>query len=557
MAEDNASRCAGLDEAGEQPVSSGAGLRGQLPPGHSSVTPSGSAEPRSVVHWRKVLRNIFSTWMGYLVTVVVGFLLSPFVVHHLGNTGYGVWTLIVSLTGYFGMLDLGLRQSVGRFVARYVALKDEENVNRTISTAVAMLAGGGLLALAAVAAMNVSFGVFKVDHQLEAAARTALVIVGINISIALPMSVFNAVLFSLERFDILNGVSIVSALTRASLVVAFLNSGYGVVALAVITMIGGLAEYSAMAVCAKRLYRPLKISWQAVHFGRCKELFGFGIYRFIWIIANQLIFYTDSVVIGVFLNAAAITYYAIAGSLINYGRNIVALTSDTLYPAAARLDAKKDMAGLRELEILGTTMALLVGLPICLGFLFLGKQFIALWMGKAYVSSAAILIILTIPQITSMSQYTSAIILVGMAKHKMLAYIALGEGLANLILSVLLVRKIGIIGVAWGTVIPHAISTAVVVPLYTLSILKMRWSTYLTRAFIRPFICAAPVAGVCYSFSKFIESPSWLLFGGEAFTVCGLFAVLSCFICLTRTQRAILMGKLRVFLRLTPAVQAS
>src|SRR5580704_12286677 len=141
------------------------------------------------MHLRTVLRNIFSTWMGYLVTLSVGFGLAPFVVHHLGNTGYGVWTLIISLTGYFGILDLGLRSSVGRFVARYVALNDRENVNRTVTTAVAMLAGAGSLALLATAAMSLDFQVFKVGHEFSSAARTALVITGINISLVLPFSV--------------------------------------------------------------------------------------------------------------------------------------------------------------------------------------------------------------------------------------------------------------------------------------------------------------------------------------------------------------------------------
>jgi O-antigen/teichoic acid export membrane protein len=271
-----------------------------------------------------------------------------------------------------------------------------------------------------------------------------------------------------------------------------------------------------------------------------------------------LIFYTDSVVIGMFLNAAAITYYAIAGSLINYGRNIVSLTADTLYPAATRLDAKNDMAGLRDLQILGTRIALLVGLPLCIGFVFLGRQFMDLWMGKAYAASAVILIVLTIPQVTSMSQYISALILVGMAKHKILAYVALAEGVANLTLSIILVRKFGLMGVAWGTVIPHLVSTAVLIPLYTLRVLDMRWSTYLTRGFVRPLICAVPMAGICYAFSKLIENPSWLVFGAEVATAATVFAALSYFVCLSGTQQAYVAGKLRGLLGLTPiANQAS
>ena len=59
-----------------------------------------------MIRWVTVLRNIFSNWASYLVTAVVGFFLAPYVVHQLGNTGYGLWTLVLSLTGYFGLLTL-------------------------------------------------------------------------------------------------------------------------------------------------------------------------------------------------------------------------------------------------------------------------------------------------------------------------------------------------------------------------------------------------------------------------------------------------------------------
>src|SRR6202021_2640608 len=154
-----------------------------------------------------------------------------------------------------------------------------------------------------------------------------------------------------------------------------------------------------------------------------------------------------------------------------------------------------DMAGLRDLQILGTKIALLISLPVCLGFLFFGRQFIVLWMGKEYAISALYLTILTIPQFTSLSQYPSALILAGMAKHRALAYLAFSEGVVNLALSIILVRKIGIVGVAWGTVIPHTINTAVIIPWYTLRTLKLKASEYLVKACLRPVLCAIPTAG--------------------------------------------------------------
>src|ERR1035441_5591055 len=359
------------------------------------------------------------------------------------------------------------------------------------------------------------------------------------------MSVFNAVLFALERFDIVTGITVMGALTRSALVVIVLSRGHGLIALAAVALFSSSAEYLSAALCAKRMYPRLNPRRRYVELARCKELFNFGIYRFIWIVANQLIFYTDTLVIGIFLNAAAITYYVIAGSLINYGRNIVSLAADTFYPAATRLDARNDMTGLQDLLVLGTRIALAVGLPLCLGFLFLGKQFIVLWMGPAYAVSAAYLIVLTIPQVSSMSQYISALILVGMAKHKVLAYVTLLEGIANLVLSIILVRKIGLIGVAWGTAIPHAITTTLVIPFYTLRALEMRWSDYVVRGFVRPILAAVPAAGACYAFSILVVSPSWLVFGCEVLAVGLISALVNYYVGLSPEQRSLFVDKLR------------
>jgi O-antigen/teichoic acid export membrane protein len=391
------------------------------------------------------------------------------------------------------------------------------------------------------------FHSFHVDPQYESVAQIALLIAGLNMASILPLSVFSSVLASLERFELLSAVTIVGELARAALVVICLRRGYGLVGLAVVCVLITAGEYGAMAVISKRLYPPLKIALRFVNWATFKELGNFGIFRFIWIVGNQLIFYSDSVVIGIFLGPGAITYYAIAGSVINYGRNVVSLVTDTLYPAASRLDAKQDLAGLQKLLILGTRMSLLVSLPLCLGFIFLGQQFITLWMGKAYISSAVFLVVLTIPQFTAMPQYVSALVLSGMAKHKVLAYMILLEGVANLVLSVILVRKIGLIGVAWGTAIPDLICTAVFVPLYTLRTLKLGMRKYFVEAWLRPLICTAPVIAICYGFSVAVESTSWAIFGAEVLTICGVYGLMAFLLCLDSRQRAMTRRKVWSF----------
>jgi O-antigen/teichoic acid export membrane protein len=506
------------------------------------------------VNLKLILRNVFSNWTGYVLAMVVMFFLTPFIVHSLGNNTYGVWTLVVSLTGYFGMLDLGVRSTVGRYVARYVGLCDPVNVNRTISSAFIILGSSGLVALVGVLVTSLMLGKFHIDSQMQPAARTALLLAGINICVGLPLGVFSALITALERFDIVNSVGVAGWLVRAALILIFLKLGYGLVALASITVSVGMLEYAAIIFFAMRLYPSLRLSWRSVDRGMCRELGSFGVFRFIWIIANQLIFYTDDLVIGAFLNAGAITYFTIGGSLINYGRNIVCRVTDTLGPSAAGMDARRDIKGLQKLLIVGTQITLLITLPLCLGFVFLGKQFIGLWMGKSYATSVTVLMVLTIPQVCSMPQYVSSMILTSMAKHRVLAYVSLANGFANLALSIFLVRKIGLIGVAWGTVVPELISAGLIIPVYMLHMVSLNAGEFFRRAYLRPLLSAIPIVALGYGFAVGVESPSWLGFGAEVVAMCGVFGIMSFFLCFDAAQRSMAFTRIWGILHREPVV---
>jgi O-antigen/teichoic acid export membrane protein len=146
-----------------------------------------------------------------------------------------------------------------------------------------------------------------------------------------------------------------------------------------------------------------------------------------------------------------------------------------------------------------------------------------------------------------MSQYISAVVLVSMAKHRVLAYFALAEGIANLVLSIILVQKVGLIGVAIGTVIPQLITTTCFLPLYTVRALGLRYSEYVSRAIVRPFIAAVPAALAAYGLSLISFNLSWLSFAAKALAVAAVFAFSALFICFTPAQRESLVSNLSPF----------
>src|SRR5207302_9345570 len=95
-----------------------------------------------------VLKNVGSRWSSLGANILVGVFLSPYIVHRLGDEAYGVWVLIFSLTGYYGLFDLGIRSSIVRYVAKYSATKDYDQLNRLVNTAMFSYGAIGLICLA-------------------------------------------------------------------------------------------------------------------------------------------------------------------------------------------------------------------------------------------------------------------------------------------------------------------------------------------------------------------------------------------------------------------------
>ena len=80
----------------------------------------------SGINKRQIIKNVGSTWFSLGCDVLVGLLLSPIILHWLGDTAFGIWVLIFSITGYYGLFDLGIRSSVVRYVSKFIATDDDK-----------------------------------------------------------------------------------------------------------------------------------------------------------------------------------------------------------------------------------------------------------------------------------------------------------------------------------------------------------------------------------------------------------------------------------------------
>ncbi len=454
---------------------------------------------------RRIVQNVLSNWVALVVTTVVGFFLSPFVVHRLGNMVYGVWVLIASLVAYMNLLDLGLRGAVTRYVSKGVAQEDHGGASQAVSGALWIRMWISLTVMFAGLVLASAFNhIFAVPIALQRDARLAVIFTATTVAINLWCGVFGGVLIALHRYDLTSSVSILQTCLRAGGVVWLLQSGHGILALAMWDLCISLAANAALVTICLRIYPQLNIAFRCPSRITLGKLWTYSVYVFLINVALQVTYYTDNVVVGVFLSPAAVTFYAIGGVLIAYARQLVTAMTTTFTPLASTYEAQGSYGHLRNLLIYGTRAALIISLPVAAGLLFRGHTFIRLWMGEQYSQpSGTVMQILLLSVVFGCANTTSGGIVYGMEKHKRIAFWALGEAAANLILSVILVRWIGIYGVAWGTSIPSVIVELLLWPRYISAVVGIPVRTYLWQTWFRTALAIIPFALACAIAERF------------------------------------------------------
>ncbi len=462
----------------------------------------------------EIIKNVTSSWFALGVSILVGIFLSPFILHRLGNTAYGAWILVFSVTGYYGLFDLGIRSSVIRYVSTYTATSDTEGVSRLINTALAVYTVIGVAAMAATLVLSGFLGsLFRMPHDFLPTARVLFLMVGTAVSLGFPAGVFNGILEGLNRFYFVNVTNLISTLVRALLIVVALHFGYGLLWVAFISVTLPLLGTAVRAVIVLRLL-PLRFGWRYVDRKAFSEIARYSGISFILMIAYKLRFKTDEVLISTLVSVAAVTFFSIGDRLVDYTGEVVSSLAQIFIPMSGHSDAKGDRAELRNILVVGNRACSLVVLPITATLIILGKSVITAWVGGAYARRCyPVMLTLLIPSTFIFAQAASSRILYGMARHRSLAWVTGMEATANIILSVVLIRPFGIVGDALGTAIPLTCTALFFLPRHLCRVLEIRLATFLREAYLLPLLLCMPTVVVLLVMRRWFFARTYLEVG--------------------------------------------
>ena len=427
------------------------------------MQPPASWAPSRDRQFATVARSASAQYLALVTDMAIGLATLPLNLAYLGKASYGLWVLLGSLTTHFSLFDLGFSGATVKFIAQYRARGDRQALNEIASTIFFTFALIGLLAYGAVALVSFHLdALFAISLEQATIGHSVLLIIGVQIALNFPFSVFGAVVAGFQRHDINSVASIVAGIATAAVNIGLLFAGYGLVAIVTGTTAVRVLALLAYRANAYRVYPELQIRPGLVRRARLREVTGFSVYTSIIDWANRLNYQVDSMIIGIFLGTPAVAVWAPAERIITATQRLTNQVNGILFPMIVDSDAANQQHRLQQILVQGTRFSLGFVVAIATALIVLADPLIRAWLGpraEEVAGAIPVLQILALAVAVRVGGATGTTILKGAGQHRTLAFVNLSTGVVNVLLSALLIRRFGLVGVAYGTLAPIAVAT--------------------------------------------------------------------------------------------------
>ncbi len=195
-------------------------------------------------------------------------------------------------------------------------------------------------------------------------------------------------------------------------------------------------------------------------------------------------------------------------------------------PLASQLNAEKDVAGLRDLYLFGSRAILAICIPLLVTVVFLAGPLLALWVGTKYSANSAVVVVLATASVLEVGYWPGRMILQGIGQHHGLAKAASFGAIANLGLSLLLIRFYGVTGVAFGTLIPAIVVNIGYIWPHTMRTVGVSILALLKGALVPVFVPALPMIALLYGIIHTVEPTGFIAVGTTGAAGCMAYAII-------------------------------
>ena len=396
--------------------------------------------------------------LNYIVIIlntVVGLLYTPYMLRMMGQSEYGLYSLVASVIAYLTVLDLGFGNAIVRYTAKFRAEKKTEEQYEMFGMFLLLYLVIGIIAFGIGLGLYFNVGTLFGDTMTAVEldrARIMMLLLVANLAFTFPMSIWGSIIQAYEDFVFQKSLNIFRIILNTAVMICLLHFGYKAVAMVVVqTIFNVLTLVVNFIYCRRKLNIHIYFRFKHFHWGFLKEVAIYSFWIFLNAIMDRVYWSTGQFVLGAIVGTAAVAVFAIAIQLEGmYMQFSTAISSVFLPKVTAMVATNRSRKEISDLFIRTGRIQYIVLAYILSGFIIFGRQFIELWAGAGYSDAYIISLLFFIPLTVPLIQNLGITILQARNEMKFRSVLYIIIALVSLAMQIVLTRFFGGIGCAMG-----------------------------------------------------------------------------------------------------------
>lgn len=408
----------------------------------------------------RLARNAWANLLAAAIPALVMLGTVPLVVKGLGEAGYGVYSLVTAIVGYFAVIDINVTAGSVKYIAEHNAKEDDGKIAETFSFGIATYAGIGL-----VGALGIFFGagwfvrdVFSVPPRLVDEAIATLQLAALGFLLGQMQNYLNSVPQALMRYDISGRVEMIFGTLVPLATVGVLMAGYGLFEVILLRVVASSIHCTILWRAIRRLLPGLRWRWPGERVRGA--LLGFSAWSFLSRFASLSYAHADKLMIGALVGVTGLAYFTVAATLANRVLSLTFRLSGVFFPAASALAAKGEMVRLDQVYVKATRYVVFLNAAILVLVAVFAHQILGYWMNDDFArNGATILAVMALSQFVDSLTSLPSLVNDGMGHPRVSGLFAVCRALAGLGIVYVGVAGWGIDGAAWGHLVGSTLFT--------------------------------------------------------------------------------------------------
>ena len=399
--------------------------------------------------------GVVLNYVVIFLNTVVGLLYTPYMLRMMGQSEYGLYSLVASVIAYLTVLDLGFGNAIVRYTAKFRAEKKTEEQYEMFGMFFLLYLVIGIIAFGIGLGLYFNVGTLFGDTMTAVEldrARIMMLLLVANLAFTFPMSIWGSIIQAYEDFVFQKSLNIFRIILNTAVMICLLHFGYKAVAMVVVqTIFNVLTLVVNFIYCRRKLNIHIYFRFKHFHWGFLKEVAIYSFWIFLNAIMDRVYWSTGQFVLGAIVGTAAVAVFAIAIQLEGmYMQFSTAISSVFLPKVTAMVATNRSRKEISDLFIRTGRMQYIVLAYILSGFIIFGRQFIELWAGAGYSDAYIISLLFFIPLTVPLIQNLGITILQARNEMKFRSVLYIIIALVSLAMQIVLTRFFGGIGCAMG-----------------------------------------------------------------------------------------------------------